>query len=80
MVKNAKLPEQFELEQLRLTPPDFQGNLRMVEALYEEAVHLGVLPRPDPLKGIERVMEIARALNSVGGVVSSADLKHTEQR
>jgi hypothetical protein len=52
----------------------------MVEALYEEAVHLGVLPRPDPLKGIERVMEIARALNSVGGVVSSADLKHTEQR
>ncbi len=65
MVKNAQMLEQFELELVRSSPPDFRKNLRIVEALYQEARHLGVLPRPDPLEGIEHKIQLARALNSV---------------
>lgn len=65
MVKNAQMLEQFELEQVRRSPPDHARNRRIVEALYQEAVHLGVLPRPDPLEGIEHVIELARAINRV---------------
>ncbi len=65
MVKNAQMVEQFELEQVRRSPPNYQDNLRIVEALYQEAVHLGVMPRPDPLEGIEHKIQLARALNSV---------------
>jgi hypothetical protein len=65
MVKNAQVLEQFELELVRSSPPDFNANLRIVEALYQEARNLGVLPRPDPLEGIEHIIELARAINSV---------------
>lgn len=57
--------ERFELELVRRSAPDFAQNLRIVEALYQEAVLLGVLPRPDPLEGIEAKVRLARALNRV---------------
>ncbi len=65
MVRNCATLEQFELEQIRSTRPDFRKNLAIVEALYQEALNLGVLPRKDPLEGIETVLRIARVVNSV---------------
>lgn len=44
-------------------PADYLANLRIFEALYEEARALGVLRRSDPLEGIEVKIELARALN-----------------
>ncbi len=42
--------EAFEKERMRRRPPDYLRNLRLYEALYEEARTLGVLPAGDPLE------------------------------
>jgi hypothetical protein len=39
--------------------------MRIVEALYEEAVYLGVFPPQDRLSGIDIDIQIAKAINSV---------------
>ncbi len=65
MVRNCPTLERFELEQIRSTRPDFKRNLAIVEALYQEALNLGVLPRKDPLEGIEIIIRVARVVNSV---------------
>jgi len=38
-------------------------SLRIYEAMWKEAVALGVLPLADPLEGIEADIELARVLN-----------------
>lgn len=65
MVKNAAMLEQFEAEFIRSQPADFHRNLAIVEALAEEAEHLGVFRRKDPLEGIETIIRVARAVNRV---------------
>lgn len=65
MVKNPAALEQFELELARRTPVDYRANLRIVEALLAEALHLGVMPRKDPLEGIDTIVRVARVVNSV---------------
>lgn len=42
--------------------PDYRRNLQYFEALYQEAVALGVLPPADPLAGIEVDIRIAAIL------------------
>ena len=65
MVRNQAALARFELDRLRRTPPDFRQNLAIVEALAEEARSLGTFRREDPLEGIETVIRVARAVNSV---------------
>ncbi len=65
MIKDKKLLRDFEDRLLRERKPDFFSNLRIYEALYQEAVRLGVLPGDDPLEGIEVKIKLAKALNSV---------------
>ncbi|UCG42950.1 MAG: hypothetical protein JSU73_14015 [candidate division WOR-3 bacterium] len=65
MVRNPAALERFELDLLRRSPPDFRQNLAIVEALAEEAGSLGTFHRQDPLEGIETVIRVARAVNSV---------------
>lgn len=65
MVRNRAALERFELDRMRRTPPDFRQNLAIVEALAEEARSLGTFCREDPLEGIETVIRVARAVNSV---------------
>ena len=55
--------ERWEKEWSRSEPADFFRNLRIYEALYEEARLLGVLPPADPLEGIEFKIRLARQLN-----------------
>jgi hypothetical protein len=52
----------FERERIRQASPDFEHNLRVVEALYREALTLGVWPSPS-LKGIEVDLRTANAFN-----------------
>ncbi|MEP0547075.1 MAG: hypothetical protein ABJF88_09090 [Rhodothermales bacterium] len=52
----------FERERIRQTPPDFEHNRRIVEALYQEALALGVWPSPS-LRGIEADLRTANAFN-----------------
>ena len=63
MLKNIPLVEDFEKAQLKREPPDYFHHLRIFEALYREAIHLGALPLKDPLEGIEVDIHLATVLN-----------------
>lgn len=65
MITDKEAFEKFENDLIRNTPVDYLKNLAILEAMYEEAVALGVFPRPDPMEGIETVIELARVINSV---------------
>ena len=55
----------FEIEILRNEKLDIKKKFKIVEALYEEAVTLGVFPLKDSLEGLEVDIRIARGINSV---------------
>lgn len=55
----------FELNLLRKEKVDYGRNLRIADALYNEAVALGTFPLGNPLDGIEVDLKIAKVVNSV---------------
>ncbi|MDN3514786.1 MAG: hypothetical protein NG747_10340 [Candidatus Brocadia sp.] len=57
--------EKFEKELLKKEKVDIMKNFQIVEALYHEAVMLGVIPLKDPLDGFEVDIKIAKIINSV---------------
>lgn len=63
MLKRGSLWEAFEKEQMKKESPDYFRNLRIFEALYQEAKQLGVFPLKDSLEGIEVDILLAKALN-----------------
>ncbi len=63
MMTNPTIVAAFEAEQARLDAPDFLRNLRLLDALYQEARTLGVFPLKDPLDGIETDIRLARVLH-----------------
>ena len=65
MIKDKKYLQEFEKEIIRSKKADIANNLRIVEALYKEAVSLGVFPLKNPLEGIEVDIKIAKVINSV---------------
>lgn len=65
MIKDARLLAEFEEKELRKEKPDYAGALRLFEAMWREAMLLGVLPLKDPLEGIEVDIKMARILNDV---------------
>lgn len=65
MIKDKKYLQEFEKEIIRSKKADISNNIRIVEALYKEAVSLGVFPLRDPLEGIEVKIKIAKVINSV---------------
>lgn len=65
MIKNAEAVRSLERAILRHESPDFSQNIRLVEALYREAVSLGVFPPQDKLSGLDVVIKVARVINSV---------------
>lgn len=65
MIKDTRLMADFEDMELRNERPDYPSALRIFEAMWKEAMLLGVLPLKDPLEGIEVDIKIARILNDV---------------
>jgi hypothetical protein len=65
MIKNAQKLQAFEAARTRAEKVDVEQNLRILDALYEEAVMLGAIPPKDPLEGIEVKIRIAKAVNRV---------------
>jgi len=57
--------QKFEMDFLREGKINIARNFRIVEALYREAVTLGIIPLKNPLDGIEVDLKIAKVLNSV---------------
>ncbi len=64
MIKTKEFRE-FELTLLRKEKIDIKRNFKIVEALYNEAVALGVIPFRDPLDGLDVDLRIAKVVNSV---------------
>ncbi|MEK6528412.1 MAG: hypothetical protein AABZ36_06005 [Nitrospirota bacterium] len=64
MVKNTKIIEEFEREEIKKEKSDYLKSLRIFEALWNEGKSLGVLPLKNPLEDIETDIRIARILNS----------------
>ena len=62
--KREELPK-FEFDLLRKEKVDRVKNFHIVEALYKEAVTLGIIPLKNPLGGIEVDLKIARVVNRV---------------
>jgi hypothetical protein len=65
MIKDDEVLRRFERDLIRKESVDISENFRIVEALYREAVALGVFPPKDPLEGIEVDIRVARAVNRV---------------
>jgi hypothetical protein len=64
MIKNTKILEEFEREEIKKEKTNYFKSLKIFEALWNEGVNLGVLPLRDPLDDIETDIRIARILNS----------------
>lgn len=65
MIGDREKLRKFENDRIANRPPDPAENFRIAQALYEEAVALGVFPMKDPLDGIDVDIRIARAVNRV---------------
>jgi hypothetical protein len=65
MIKDTRLLAEFEDMEVSKEKPDYPSALRIFEAMWKEAMLLGVLPLKDPLEGIEVDIQIARILNDV---------------
>jgi hypothetical protein len=63
VIKDPALWGAWERETLLRQPPDFRRNLRLLEAMYEEARALGVMGVPQALEGLEARLRLARVLN-----------------
>jgi hypothetical protein len=64
MIRNSEV-EEFEIEFARREKVDRVRNFQIVNALYNEAVALGIIPLKNPLEGIEVDLKIAKAINRV---------------
>jgi predicted transcriptional regulator YheO len=65
MIKNPDYLKRFEKELIKNSKVDIEKNFQIVEALYKEAVELGIFPLKDPLLGLETKIKIAKVINSV---------------
>jgi hypothetical protein len=57
--------KKFEIEFVKREKVNIIRNFQIVDALYNEAVALGVIPLKNPLDGIEVDLRIAKVVNSV---------------
>ncbi len=64
MIKNAAVLNQFEKEQIKKRKLSYSQSLTIFEAMWKEAVYMGVLPVKDYLVDMEADIRMARILNS----------------
>ena len=63
MIKDIKKWQAWEKAYLRNQQPCFEENLKLLEAMYEEARLLKILPPKNPLQGINHKIAFAKRLN-----------------
>lgn len=64
MIKNSKILEKFENENIKKNNLTFKKKLKIYESLWNEALLMKVLPSKNPLEDIETDIKIALILNS----------------
>lgn len=65
MIKDPRRWAEFERSELERRPPDFEQNLAIVEAMWQEALELSSSAVAADLAGIEVDLRWARAINDV---------------
>jgi hypothetical protein len=65
MIKDVQFFRKWEQDLISSTPIDYEQNLRIFEAMIEEARLLRVWPPSNPMEGIEIDIKIAKAVNAV---------------
>ena len=65
MIRDGEELQNFEDELVINEKADFERNYLIVEAMYREALDLGIIPLKNPLEGLEVCIKIARVINSV---------------
>ncbi len=63
MIQNPHLLKQFEQDAIRKHQPDYHANLKIVEALFQEATTLGIFPLQDLLQDIDIDIHYAKVIN-----------------
>lgn len=63
MIHDSHQLREWENHYIANAAADYFRNLQIFEALYQEAVALGVLPPKDRLEGIEDKIRLARMIN-----------------
>ena len=63
MILDTAYWNRWEEDLQRRTPVDVEQNFRTMDAMYQEAFQLGLIPRPAPLDGLEAVILYAKAIN-----------------
>lgn len=64
MIKDYKYLKKFEDNLIKKDKLSYEQKLNIFEAMWEEAMTLGVFPLKNPLEGIEIDIQIARIVNS----------------
>ena len=65
MIKNSKIVQRFEEELIKKEKVNLTKNFQIVDAMYKEAVALGVIPLKDPLRDWGIDAKIAMVVNYV---------------
>jgi len=73
MITNAAYLEEFEKQLIREEKNDYATNLKIYEAMWNEAVALGVLPLKNVYEGLEDTIRVSRMLNRLPKVNYPAD-------
>lgn len=63
MIQNLHFWENWERELKRKTPVDLLQNIRLLEAMYEEARFLKLFPPRDPLEGLEAKLQMVKVIH-----------------
>ena len=65
MIKDPEKFRNFEIKLLKKKTVDIVQKYTILEAMYKEAVMLGVFPLKNPMEGVENAIKVAKAVNSV---------------
>jgi len=75
MIRNKEYLEEFEKQVLMEETLDLDKNLEIYEALWQEAVELGIFPLKDPFDGVEDDIHLAGILNRLNPALMDDDEK-----
>ena len=65
MINNTQKLNEFENNYIKYKKNTIEENFRIANAMYDEAVELGIIPLSDPLDGIDIIIKIAKVINYV---------------
>ncbi len=78
MIKNAKKIEEFERKMLETESLSLKQKWKIFDALFKEAVSLGVFNDKNIMDGIEVDIKIARAIHSLKPLNETKKVKQTK--